>query len=365
MRSALLMACAVAMWMAAAPAGAACRGDCGGDGQVTVNDLVLGVNIALGGAAVGQCSAMDGNGDGTVTVDELVGAVQNALGGCPVVPTASPSPTPTVTPGEPTPALRGEILFKSSRNGGSHIFVMDPYGQNAVQLTQGDAFDVSAVWNADKSRIAFTRDQHLYLMNADGSGVTPLRETNMQFAPTFSPDGTAIVFAELDGSRTNLLRYDLGSAQVTPLTSGAWSDADPVFTPDGAFIFFTSNRDSLYSEIYRMNADGSDVVRITTNEDYELLGEVSPDGTALAYAARDAHGTADLELVIAGLDGSGAQQITHGLGVEHPLWSPDGDYLLVRPFVAGRPKIYRLRRDGTGITDLSNNDAFELAGDWR
>ncbi|MFN8643589.1 MAG: hypothetical protein U0802_18720 [Candidatus Binatia bacterium] len=360
MRSVLLTMCATALWAAAAAtAGAACRGDCGGDGQVTVSDLVLGVNIALGGVAVGQCRAMDGDGDGTVTVAELIAAVQNALGGCPVVP------TPTATPAEPTPVLSGQILFKSSRGGGSHIFVMDAYAANVVQLTQGDGFDVSAVWNADKSRIAFTRDQHLYVMNADGSGVTPLRQTNMQYAPKFSPDGTAIVFAESDSSNTNLLRFDLGSGQVTPLTAGAWNDADPAFTPDGASIFFTSNRDSLYGEIYRMNADGSNVVRITSNEDYEQLGAVSPDGSELAYAARDAHGNADLELVIAALDGSNARQITHDLGVEHPLWSPDGAYLLVRPFVAGRTKIYRLRRDGSGVTDLSNNDAYELAGDWR
>jgi len=64
----------------AAPAG--CAGDCNGDGAVTVDELIKGVNIALGSASLDQCSSFDTNGDGEVTVDELVRAVNNALTGC-------------------------------------------------------------------------------------------------------------------------------------------------------------------------------------------------------------------------------------------------------------------------------------------
>ncbi len=60
-----------------------CVGDCNGDGRVAINELVLGVNIALGNAQVGACPAMDGNGDGSVRINELVTAVNNALNGCP------------------------------------------------------------------------------------------------------------------------------------------------------------------------------------------------------------------------------------------------------------------------------------------
>lgn len=60
-----------------------CAGDCGGDGIVTVDELVRGTAIALGNAAVGSCARIDVDGDGVVTVDEVVRAVQNALNGCP------------------------------------------------------------------------------------------------------------------------------------------------------------------------------------------------------------------------------------------------------------------------------------------
>jgi hypothetical protein len=61
---------------------AACAGDCNGDGAVTVDELIKGVNIALGSASRDQCPSFDTNGDGEVTVDELVHAVNNALSGC-------------------------------------------------------------------------------------------------------------------------------------------------------------------------------------------------------------------------------------------------------------------------------------------
>ena len=60
-----------------------CIGDCNGDRVVAINELVIGVNIALGPAAVAQCDAMDGNHDGNVAVNELVAAVNHALTGCP------------------------------------------------------------------------------------------------------------------------------------------------------------------------------------------------------------------------------------------------------------------------------------------
>jgi hypothetical protein len=59
-----------------------CLGDCSGDGVVTVDELITGVNIALGTLELDACDAFDGNTDGAVTVDELIAAVNNALSGC-------------------------------------------------------------------------------------------------------------------------------------------------------------------------------------------------------------------------------------------------------------------------------------------
>lgn len=62
--------------------GSGCPGDCDGGGAVMINELVQGVNIALGNAAVGTCPAFDLDDSGGVMINELIAAVNSALNGC-------------------------------------------------------------------------------------------------------------------------------------------------------------------------------------------------------------------------------------------------------------------------------------------
>lgn len=59
-----------------------CVGDCNGDGVVSINELIVGVNIALGRRPVADCPAFDRDANGAVSIAELVAAVNNALSGC-------------------------------------------------------------------------------------------------------------------------------------------------------------------------------------------------------------------------------------------------------------------------------------------
>ena len=61
---------------------AACQADCDGNRQVTINELVSAVRIALGEALVSTCTAVDVDNSGTVAINELIGAVDRAIGGC-------------------------------------------------------------------------------------------------------------------------------------------------------------------------------------------------------------------------------------------------------------------------------------------
>lgn len=86
-----------------AAAGVACPGDCAGDGSVSIEDLIIGVSIALGSQPVSACTAMDSSGEGSVTVDDLIRAITAALDGCPPAPTGTETaPVPSATPLAPT-----------------------------------------------------------------------------------------------------------------------------------------------------------------------------------------------------------------------------------------------------------------------
>src|SRR5438105_1006203 len=73
------LACAVPLLAGAAVCRATCLGDCDADGQVTVNELVRAVSIALGNVPLGGCERVDADGDGRATIDELTGAIGNAV----------------------------------------------------------------------------------------------------------------------------------------------------------------------------------------------------------------------------------------------------------------------------------------------
>lgn len=75
-----------------------CAGDCNRDGEVTVDEIVLAVNSALGVAGARACAMADQNADGEVTIDEIVAAVQAALGSCPAVSPTGGSPSRSATP---------------------------------------------------------------------------------------------------------------------------------------------------------------------------------------------------------------------------------------------------------------------------
>jgi hypothetical protein len=74
--------CSMGAYEADVPA-LACTGDCNTSDDVTIDEIIQGVDIALGNATLDQCQAFDCNGNGHVTVDCIIGAVNTALFGCP------------------------------------------------------------------------------------------------------------------------------------------------------------------------------------------------------------------------------------------------------------------------------------------
>lgn len=63
-------------------AGDACIGDCDLDGSVGVDELIVGVSMALGSQPFAACPAIDADGDGVIFVSDIIRAVQASLSGC-------------------------------------------------------------------------------------------------------------------------------------------------------------------------------------------------------------------------------------------------------------------------------------------
>jgi len=93
----------------------------------------------------------------------------------------------------------GKIAFMSYRDGDFEIFVMNADGTGVTQLTDNDDRDWPPAWSPNGKQIAFGSDRYgdseIFVMNADGTGVTQLTDNDdLDRVPVWSPNGKQIAF---------------------------------------------------------------------------------------------------------------------------------------------------------------------------
>ena len=101
--------------------------------------------------------------------------------------------------------------------------------------------------------------------------------------PSWSPDGTEVVFRVASPGARGLFVLNLATGQRRRLATGSEYDTFPSWSPRGDWITFTSFRDGDY-EIYRIRADGTGVQRLTSIPGADAHSTVSPDGEWIAFS---------------------------------------------------------------------------------
>jgi len=94
------------------------------------------------------------------------------------------------------------IAFRTNRNGGEEVYVMDANGTNKINVTNHSALDLEFDWSPDGAQIVFTRlvqeTYVIYVINTNGSGLVQVTNSsiNSRYA-AWSPDGTRIAYSRL------------------------------------------------------------------------------------------------------------------------------------------------------------------------
>jgi TolB protein len=136
---------------------------------------------------------------------------------------------------------------------------------------------------------------------------------------------------------------DADGTDLTKLTRAPYPEFDPSWSPDGTEIAFRSER-SGEPEIWIMNADGTDQRRLTEG----LSPAWSPDGSLIAFAGREG------ALSVIRPDGTGRGVLPGTEGGEYPSWSPDGSRIAFNSNLTGDHVMYIAQADGSKVADLSD-----------
>ncbi len=227
-----------------------------------------------------------------------------------------------------------DLLFVSPRDGDYAIFGADAKGDHVRRVTEakGDPstpaglfFQIEPAWSPDGSQIAFasTRDggSHIFVMRADGSGTRRItNDSTEDNHPSWSADGASIVFARQGA----LFVVPAGGGKARRVGRGLGNAANPAWSPDGKLIAYDYRQPGFsIREVYLMNADGTGIRKLTELRHVSALPAWSPDGKRIAFQTNS--GGSHYEIYSIGLDGAGVRQETESeIDTITPAWSPDG-----------------------------------------
>ena len=328
-------------------------------------------------------------------------------------------------PDRPLDSTAGQLAFISDRDGARELYLMDADGGRVTRLTAAHADIWAPAWSPGGRYLAYVQgrveEADVYLLDVEAAlqgpePAAPLRlteEPGFDGYPVWSPSGEWLVFGSQARAPAGTYLVDVADFLLAPAWSepkllapwvsypAAWSPdgshlaaenvwdliiletddlatrvqaervgetalnaaQNPAWSPDGRYLVWDRDGD-----LYRVDASGADLTRLTDTQADEFGAAWSPDGQQIAYLLRDP-GNSDLgQPYIMNADGTD-QRWLRAIPTDMLTWSPDSTRLA---FYSNRGRglnpngeIWVMNRDGTGLTLLTDHPAFDGWPSWR
>lgn len=301
----------------------------------------------------------------------------------PPPPTATaPLPTPEPPPASepslaPSPSVPGKIVFTCQvfkYQAANQVCIINADGTGFRRLTTDDSrqhFYPSLAPDGQSVLYASFVEANvydLYEMTLDGQVTRLTRDLGLLVAPEVSPDGRLVAFTRWTPETPHAIwvmnRDGSGARQVfgPPYGSG-W---DPTWSPDGTRILFASDMAGSI-QLYSVRLDGSDLRKVTGMSGLRGRSDWSPDGQAIVTYAGEPW---KREVYWMKVDGSGLRQLSPpGGNSQGPSLSPDGQWVAFTSYYDHYGddhgcEIYIMRLDGSDLRRLTDNDYCDYQPRW-
>ncbi len=176
------------------------------------------------------------------------------------------------------------------------------------------------------------------------SGVQAEAPKKQQIAFYSNRDGNFEIYVmDVDGN--NPLRLTINPA----------IDAGPSWGPRGKKIAFHSNRGGNY-DIFVMDANGNNQINLTNSPDaHDREPDWSPDGDSIAYQSKD---TGHYDILIVSANGKDNRNLTNKPNSrdQYPAWSPDGASIAFTSNRGGNDDIFVMQASGNRPRNLTEKD---------